>query len=40
LVLHRTGLDKCTMKKFDINGQLWNKVFLNVIHRFSLIKPL
>jgi hypothetical protein len=26
------------MKKFDINGQLRNKLFLVVIHRFSLAK--
>jgi hypothetical protein len=26
------------MKKFGINGQLWNKLFLIVIHRFSLVK--
>jgi hypothetical protein len=38
LVLHLTRLDKCTMKIFGINGQLWNKHFLNVIHRFSLVK--
>jgi hypothetical protein len=36
--LHRTRLDKCAMKKFDINGQLRNKLFLIVIHRFSLVK--
>jgi hypothetical protein len=34
LVFHRTRLDKCAMKKF--NGQLRNKLFLIVIHRFSL----
>jgi hypothetical protein len=38
LVLHRTRLDKCSMKKFGINGQLQNKLFLIVIHRFSLVK--
>jgi hypothetical protein len=38
LVLHRTRLDKCPMKKFGLNGQLRNKLFLNVIHRFSLVK--
>jgi hypothetical protein len=38
LVLHRTRLDKCAMKKFGINGQLRNKLFLIVIHRFSLVK--
>jgi hypothetical protein len=26
------------MKKFAINGQLRNKLFLIVIHRFSLVK--
>jgi hypothetical protein len=26
------------MKKFGINGQLRNKLFLIVIHRFSLVK--
>jgi hypothetical protein len=26
------------MKKFGINSQLWNKLFLIVIHRFSLVK--
>jgi hypothetical protein len=26
------------MKKFGINGQWWNKLFLIVIHRFSLVK--
>jgi hypothetical protein len=38
LVLHRTGIDKCAMKKFGINGQLRNKLFLIVIRRFSLVK--
>jgi hypothetical protein len=38
LVLHCTRLDKCAMKKFGINGLLRNKVFLIVIHRFSLVK--
>jgi hypothetical protein len=38
LVLHRTRLDKCAMKKFGINGQSRNKPFLTVIHRFSLLK--
>jgi hypothetical protein len=38
LVLHRTRLDKCAMKKIGINGQLRNKLFLIVIHRFSLVK--
>jgi hypothetical protein len=26
------------MKKFDINGQMGNKLFLIVIYRFSLVK--
>jgi hypothetical protein len=26
------------MKKFGISGQLWKKLFLLVIHRFSLVK--
>jgi hypothetical protein len=38
LVLHRTRLDKCAMKKLSINGELRNKLFLIVIHRFSLVK--
>ncbi len=38
LVLHRTRLDKCNMKKYGINGQLRNKLFLIIIHRFSLVK--
>ncbi len=38
LVLHRTRLDKCAMKKFGINGQLRNKLFLIAIHRFSLVR--
>jgi hypothetical protein len=29
---------KCAMKKFGINCQLRNKLFLIVIHRFSLVK--
>jgi hypothetical protein len=29
---------KCAMKKFGINGQLRNKLFLMVIHPFSLVK--
>jgi hypothetical protein len=36
--LHCTRLDKCAKKKFGINGQLRNKLFLFVIHRFSLLK--
>jgi hypothetical protein len=38
LVLHRTMIEKCAMKKFGFNGQLWNKLLLIVIHRFSLVK--
>ncbi len=38
LVLHRTRLDKCAMKKFGINDQLRNKLFLIVIHHFSPVK--
>jgi hypothetical protein len=38
LVLHRTKLDKCAMKKFSIKAKLCNKLFLVVIHRFSLVK--
>ena len=38
LVLHCTRIGKCSMKKFGINGQLRNKLFLIVIHRFSLVK--
>jgi hypothetical protein len=38
LVLHHTRIDKCAMNKFVINGQLRNKLFLIVIHRFSLVK--
>jgi hypothetical protein len=38
LVLHRTRFDKCAMKKFGINGQLQNKFFLIITHRFSLVK--
>jgi hypothetical protein len=37
-VLHRTRIEKCAMKKFGINGQLRNKLFFIVIHRFSLVK--
>jgi hypothetical protein len=36
LVLHRR-IDKCAMKKISINGQLRNKHFLIIIHRFSLV---
>jgi hypothetical protein len=38
LVLHRTRLDKCAMKKFGINGQLRNKLFVIFIHHFSPVK--
>jgi hypothetical protein len=38
LVLHRTRLKKWSMKKFGINDQLRNKLFMIVIHRFSLVK--
>ncbi len=38
LVLHRTRIDKCAMKKFGLNDQLRNKNFLIVIRRFSLVK--
>jgi hypothetical protein len=37
-VLHSTRIDKCAMKKFGINGQLRNKLFFIVTHRFSLVK--
>jgi hypothetical protein len=38
LVLHRTRIGKYAMKKFSINGQWRNKLFLIFIHRFSLVK--
>jgi hypothetical protein len=38
LVLHRTRIHKCAMRKFGINGQTRNKLFLIVISRFSLVK--
>jgi hypothetical protein len=38
LVLHRTRVHKCAMKKFGINGQMRNKLFLIIIYRFSLVK--
>jgi hypothetical protein len=38
LVLHHTRIYKCAMEKFSINGQLRNKLFLIVIHRFPLVK--
>jgi hypothetical protein len=40
LVLRCTRLDKCAMKKFGINGELRNKLFLIVIHLFSLVKAM
>jgi hypothetical protein len=38
LVLHRTRIHKCAMKKFSINGQIRNQPFLIVIYRLSLVK--
>jgi hypothetical protein len=38
LVLHRTRIEKYAKKKFFINGQWRNKLFLIVINRFSLVK--
>jgi hypothetical protein len=39
LALHHTRIDKFSMKKCGINGQLRDKLFLSVIHRFvSLVK--
>jgi hypothetical protein len=38
LVLHHTRIYKCAVKKVGINGQLRNKLFLIVIHRFSLVR--
>jgi hypothetical protein len=38
MVLHCTRLDKCPVKKFGLNGQMRNKLFLIVIHRFSFVK--
>jgi hypothetical protein len=37
LVLHRTRIHKCAMKKFGIDGQMRNKLFF-VIYRFSIVK--
>ncbi len=37
MVLHHSRIDKYA-KKFDIIGQLQNKLFLIVIHRFLLVK--
>jgi hypothetical protein len=36
--LHRTRIHKCAMKKFGINGQMGNKLFLIFIYCFSLVK--
>jgi hypothetical protein len=38
LILLDTRISKCAIKKFCINGQLRNKLFLIVIHRFSFVK--
>jgi hypothetical protein len=38
LILHRTRIQKCAMKKFIINSQMRNKLYLIVIYRFSLVK--
>ncbi len=38
LVLQRTRLHECAMKKFSINGQLRNELFFIDILRFSLAK--
>jgi hypothetical protein len=38
LVLHRTRIHTCTVKKFGINGQMRNKLYLIVIYGFSLVK--
>ncbi len=38
LVLHCTRIEKYAKKKFIINVQWWNKLFLLVINRFSLVK--
>jgi hypothetical protein len=38
LVLHRTRIEKNATKKFIINGQWRNKLFLIIINRFSLGK--
>ena len=37
LVSHCTMIDKCA-KKFGINAQLRDKLFLIVMHRFILVK--
>jgi hypothetical protein len=38
LVLLRTRIEKYAMKKFIINGQRRNKLFMIVINSFSLVK--
>jgi hypothetical protein len=38
LVLLRTRIHKCAMKKLGINGQMRNKPFFIVIYYFSLVK--
>jgi hypothetical protein len=38
LVLHRTRIHKCAMKKLGINGQSRNTLLMIVIHRFPLVK--
>jgi hypothetical protein len=38
LVLHCTRIEKYATKKFIINGQWRNKLFLIVINCFSLVK--
>jgi hypothetical protein len=38
LVLHRTRIYKCAMKKIIINRQIRNKPFLIVIYHSSLVK--
>jgi hypothetical protein len=38
LVLHRTRIYKCAMKKFNFNGQMRNEPFFIVIYHSSLVK--
>jgi hypothetical protein len=38
LVLHRTRIYKCAMKKFCLNFQMRNEPFLIVIYHSSLVK--
>ncbi len=38
LVLHDTSINKCAMKKFGSNCQMWNEPFLIVIYHSSLVK--